>query len=409
MDAVKFFRPVLGKYEMKLFNLIPLFFFLLINTAGAAQVEKEWTFLLFLNGNNNLNRFGRDNLIDMEKIGSTNEVNIVTQWADIEYKKTKRILVTKSTDATQITSPTLQDMGANVDMGNWHTLVDFIKWGVANYPAKHYFIVVWDHGTGWHEKSLEWQKDISHDEISGHSISTKELGLAMAEAAKVIGHKVDIYGSDACEMAMVEIATEMSDSVDLYLGSEEDIPVEGWPYSRFLRRWVDAPFSSPRDVAGMVHTEFLEFYRGLRSRLKQATFSLFDLNETEQMIHAISQFGNEVRKISGANLPKAHEALIQTLPITVDYLDLLDFADQLRAANLEGLNIQVFQDLYTAATSYVLLNGATPRFEKKAKGISIWLPSSFRWYNLYLAKYKNLKFSGLTHWEENISILQQNK
>ena len=73
-----------------------ILFLALVGLAQASPVQlpvqprKEWTFLIFLNGNNNLNRFGRDNLIDMEKVGSTDQLNIVVQWADIEYKKTQQ-------------------------------------------------------------------------------------------------------------------------------------------------------------------------------------------------------------------------------------------------------------------------------------------------------------------------------
>lgn len=392
---------------MKNLLLSFLFFCFVIPLAHSAPIQKEWTMLLFLNGNNNLNIFGRLNLLDMEKVGSTDQINIVTQWADIQYRKTQRLYVTKSSDPTRITSPVIEDLGPNVDMGDWRTLSEFIKWGVANYPAKRFFIVVWDHGTGWHGLEQKQVTDISYDEISGHSISTPELGFAMEEAQRAIGHKVDLYGSDACQMGMIEVATEMADSVDLYLGSEQNIPADGWPYSRFLEKWVLAPFISPRELAGLVHSEYLGFYRQFNSRRKHATFSLFDLNATGPMLQAIKFFGQELSKVSGANLALAREASIQAMAITIDYSDLLDFADHLKAAKLKGFNLEVISNLQRMASSYVLLNGATSLWEKKAKGISIWLPSAFREYNLHLEKYKGLKFSPHTNWGENIFVLQK--
>lgn len=386
---------------MKKLFYITFFLPILISVSTASVTPKEWTLLLFLNGNNNLNRFARENLIDMEKIGSSDQVNLVTQWADFEYKKTQRLFITRSKDPNKITSPVIQDMGPKVDMGDVKTLIDFIKWGVANYPAKHYFIVVWDHGTGWHAK------DISHDEFTNHSITTLQLAQAMDEAAKIIGHKVDIYGSDACEMAMIEIASELSDSVDLYLGSEQDIPLDGWPYSKFLKPWTDNPNINPKELATIVHSEYLRYYRELNSKYKQATFSLFDLSATEQMHAAILDFGNELKKLSGANLVKADEALSNTMLITIDYYDLLGFAENLKAAKIDVIDSRTIDNLHTAANAYILLNGATTRWESNAKGISIWLPSSFRWYNMYLNQYKTLMFSKETHWEENIKVLQK--
>jgi hypothetical protein len=109
-------------------------------------------------------------------------------------------------------------------MGDWKELVKFVKWAHENYPAKHYFIATWNHGSGWNRKKLT-PNGISFDDHSGHHISTKELGLAMDEAAKIIGHKVDILGNDACLLGMIEIATELADSVDYFVGSEEVAPL----------------------------------------------------------------------------------------------------------------------------------------------------------------------------------------
>ena len=53
-------------------------------------------------------------------------------------------------------------------------------------------------------------KDISYDDVSGHVITTEQLALAMGEIQKITGNKVELYGSDACLMAMAEIAGEMS-------------------------------------------------------------------------------------------------------------------------------------------------------------------------------------------------------
>ena len=119
-----------------------------------AATVKDWTFLVYLNGNNSLDSFGPVNIEQMEKVGSTNKVNVVVQWASLSAGKTVRLLAKKSADPTKVTSPIVQDLG-KADMGDYRTLVDFIKWGAATYPAKHYFIDVWDHGSGWHGRRLE--------------------------------------------------------------------------------------------------------------------------------------------------------------------------------------------------------------------------------------------------------------
>src|SRR6185437_6314547 len=151
--------------------------------ANAATAPKNWTFLIYLNGDNNLDSFGAQNIESMEQVGSNDQVNIVVQWASEAAGKTVRLLVQKSTNPSAVTSPVVQDLG-KVDMGDFHSLENFIQWGVQNYPAQHYFVDVWDHGSGWH--SIEAMSapmpgmhlrpnDISWDDNSGNFISTEQL------------------------------------------------------------------------------------------------------------------------------------------------------------------------------------------------------------------------------------------
>jgi hypothetical protein len=35
-------------------------------------------------------------------------------------------------------------------MGDKQTLIDFVTWTKANYPADHYALVFWGHGWNWH-------------------------------------------------------------------------------------------------------------------------------------------------------------------------------------------------------------------------------------------------------------------
>jgi len=124
-----------------------------LSAKAAPLAQKEWTFLLFLNGHNNLSSYGDMNIKDMEKSGSTDQVNYVVEWGSASDVNNKRMLIQKSTNPSQVTSPVVMSV-PNVDMGDVKNLVDFVKWGVDNYPAKHYFLAVWNHGSGWHFQDM---------------------------------------------------------------------------------------------------------------------------------------------------------------------------------------------------------------------------------------------------------------
>src|SRR5207249_497818 len=94
----------------------------------------------------------------------------------------------------------------------------------------------------------------------GNHITTLQLGQAIQEVSKAIGHKLDVYGSDACLMSMVEVAGEMSKSVDTFVGSEEVEPGEGWPYVTLLKRWSANPKSTPAQVGKILAEEYVKAY-----------------------------------------------------------------------------------------------------------------------------------------------------
>lgn len=117
-------------------------------TAPKVQQEgkqdlKEWTVLVFLNGHNNLDYFGSKDINEMEQVGSTDQMNIVVQWASLANGNTKRLYVTQDADANKVSSVPVEEMSP-VDMGDYRNLVEFIRWGAKNFPPS---TTSWTSGT----------------------------------------------------------------------------------------------------------------------------------------------------------------------------------------------------------------------------------------------------------------------
>jgi hypothetical protein len=395
----------------KIFSLLTCVFLLTSISAASAATAKDWTFLVYINGNNSLDEFGQTNLIQMEKVGTTDTVNVVAEWASKSTGKTSRLLVQKSTNPDEVTSPILQTLD-NPDMGDWNTLVDFIKWGVAAYPAQHYFISVWDHGNGWEPMTLNVGQTqpsqnfrpfgISLDENTGHQFSTPDLGAAMSQAAQIIGHKVDIYGSDACLMAMAEIAGEMSDSVNYLVGSQEVEPGPGWPYAEILTGWNQKPGMSSVEMANVVVQQYVRSYSGGSNGHEEVTFSAFDLSKMGALNTAVSALGKQISSLSSAQKTKVVKAISKTQNFTdADYGDLEDFLSNLQGTSMDS---NVVGNLKTASSDFVIANQATSKYSK-AHGVSIWLPSKTRQYTEYAKDYAPLKFNQNTGWGSALASL----
>ncbi len=361
---------------------------------------KEWTLLVFLNGHNNLDSFGAMDINEMEKVGSTDQVNVVVQWASTANGRTRRLLARKDNDPRRVTSPTVQDLAA-VDMGDWRNLVEFVRWGAANYPAKRYFVDVWDHGSGWHKlrgDSGMTPKDISWDDHTGNYITTEQLGEALKQSAEIIGHRIDIYGSDACLMAMAEVAGEMVDSVDVFVGSEEVEPGEGWPYDGLVKGMADKPTATAAEVAKILTAEYVKSYQGGSQGTREVTFSAFDLSKTEKLYEAIAGFGQRLRALGTGDRTKAVTAANDTISFTYsDYGDLQDFLALLERAGVGGIGREDYGAVRGACGDYVIANQTTSTYSR-AKGLAIWLPGAKYTYNRYAARYAGLKFNRATDW-----------
>lgn len=378
---------------------------------AAPAAPKNWTFLIFLNGNNNLDEFGEQNIRAMEKIGSNDQVNIVVQWASYSRQSAVRLLVQKSTNPKVVTSPILEDLG-NADMGSKETLNEFIAWGVKNFPADHYFINVWDHGSGWHfapakqrllAKALPYPTDISWDDNTGNFITTEQLGESMAYAASVIGHKVDIYGSDACLMGMAEVANQMSDNVSYFIGSQETEPGAGWPYDDLLAQWEAIPNASPADVSKTLVDAYVAWYE--KHGRQQVTLSAYNLSNLANLDSAVLQLGTEIRSLNPSDRAKVRKMLPNVQRFAyADYADLLDFTKRLANLKLTGIQSETLEQVNAAAKDLVIENKDSSSYWR-ANGVSIWLPTDTGTYRLNAERYHNLIFNHFTAWDNTIGFL----
>jgi clostripain len=239
----------------------------------------EWTVIIYLDSDNNLESAGIDDINEMEMVGSSSDVNIVVQVDRIPYSvlaannegytddisnsnwtTTRRYYITQDFDPVQINSQLKSDLG-ELNMGHPQTLIDFTNWATINYPAKKYLLVIWNHGGGFRSPSPGFTKDIAWDDTSGgDKITMPELEYALSAINTQIGKKVDIVGMDACLMAMTEVAYQIKDYADILVASEENEPSDGWPYDTILAQLVANPPISPEQLAVDIVNKYIYFY-----------------------------------------------------------------------------------------------------------------------------------------------------
>ncbi len=367
----------------------------------------KWTFMVYIDGDNNLEPAAVGDLNEMEMVGSTSSVNIVAEIDRIpgydtsngDWTGTRRYYVKKDYDPYVINSQLIQDLG-ELNMGNPQTLVDFVSWAVSNYPAEHYALVIWNHGGGFRKVTgYPISKDIAIDDTNSDKITMGELSLALSRINSILGKKLDLLGMDACLMGMIEVAYEIKDYANVMVASEESEPLEGWPYDRLLADLVSNPSMSAGTLGSHIVNDFVTYYQGTDT----VTLSAIDLTQIGTVASFVSQFALSVindtvtpgsQYISSANSAQYYQG-------DTDFIDLYDFANQVLnnpfISNPTGKTAA--GNIMSAVSSAIIAEGDTLIGEDH--GLSIYFP-----YTPPMdARYPLTKFARDTYWDEMLQYL----
>ncbi|HIE08505.1 MAG TPA: hypothetical protein EYP65_01490 [Armatimonadetes bacterium] len=371
------------------------------------RATRVWTVMVYMGADNDMDEVALDDLNEMEKAGSTDNFTVVVQL-DRRGGGAKRYLVVKDDDPTKVGSQLLEDLG-EVNMGDPQTLADFVRWGVETYPAQHYMLVLWNHGTGWVPRVVRPRpRAIVYDDTDNDQLSTPELREALSRA----GAFVDILGFDACLMQMTEIAYEVRGYARYMVASEENEPWEGWPYDRVLSNLVSNPTMTPLELAKAIVDEYIAYVDSTGW-----TLSVADLSRMDEVGKALDKLAKALADAWSQQKEDILLAIEQTQRFDIvgifggqysDYRDLAHFAYLLT----EGVGDPAVKG---AASSLLdALSGAVPysRYKgdavKDAQGLSIYLPDSFTTpleKRTKLNQYRSLPLAQDTYWDEFLALI----
>jgi len=380
--------------------------------ASASTYEADWLFMVYLDADNNLESAGIDDLNEMEVAGSTDRVKIVVQMdraagydtSNGNWTGTKRFYVTRDTDTAIISSPVIADLG-EVNMGEPATLQSFIEWAIANYPAKHYALVLWNHGSGWKEKpATDAMQSICFDDQASDQLTMTELRSALNAANATTGKVLDIIGFDACLMEMVEVAYQVMGSAsrpltDIAVGSEETEPGDGWDYAATLTALTTNPAMTPSALATQIVNDYISSY----STSLGITQSAANLGLVDELATAVNSFAQAMINASG-DWSKIQTARGQAREYYyVYYIDLYHFAQ------LVNQNVSISQPVRDAASSVmtvvnnaIIAEGHTASLAN-SHGLSIYYPETV---GDYFSDYEtSVLFTTDTQWDEFLEAI----
>ncbi len=252
--------------------------------------ERLWTIMGYFDGNNNLDvsQAGTSYIIadvqEMEKVGSTDQVTAVVMVSSLKTGgNSNYYLVEKHPDELpdKISSKSLKDLGTK-DMSDPQTLKDFIIWAKTEYPAKHYALVINDHGGGWRGACEDEQNG------AGSLMSMPNIRQALEGS----GLHFDVIIFHACLMSMVEVAYELKDVGDYMVACEFTMPMLSVLGSDvWMGELVRTPTMSSLDLATKVAQAVYDKGNEAQRIIHMA---VTDLSKVRALGAKISELGNRL-------------------------------------------------------------------------------------------------------------------
>jgi hypothetical protein len=348
--------------------------------------ETSWTYMVYLDGDNNLEGAAIDDFMEMSSVGSTSDVNIVVQFDRIQghdfsygdWTDCKRFLVTYG--MTPMPANALINLG-ECNMGDPNTLSDFVDWAMTEYQADNYALILWNHGSGW-KLSVPWveTKSICWDDTSNDHLTLQETGQALSRKY------VDLLGNDACLMQMIEVAYQMRTSGGIIVGSEDTVPWDGWPYDTILRALTGTPTMTPSTFGETIVSRYIVYYPA-------ETLSAMNNGDLPGLATAVDNFAQVlIGKLPGNyNEIKQARTNVQGF-YDPDYIDLYHFAELIKfyVPGTESAAQAVMNNVDTV----VYADGSA---HQNAHGLTVYYPENG---GSYRTSYANTDFAINTNWDE---------
>jgi hypothetical protein len=381
-----------------------------------ASAGQTWTILMYQDADDKV--LEQDIYVDLneaEQIGSSDNVQIVAQIdrfgggfsGDGNWAGTRRYFVRQDSDLTQVGSDLVEDLG-EVNMANGQTLVDFIVWGVQNYPADKYVLILSDHGMGWPGGWSDsttrggGQSDLPISEMMGDQIFLNELGAALEQARSQTGiDQFEMVGMDACLMGHIEVMAALAPHARYAVLSQETEPALGWAYSSFLNQLQNNPGMDGAELGRVIVDSYIiddqrivddqarqELAGGrfvsadavARQIGKNITLTASDLGQVPALLEALNQFAyslqsGDQRSIAQARSYAQSFTSIFGREVPPSYIDLGNFAELAARSSGQRSIGEASNALIDAIRQAVIAEKHGPQVSG-ATGISIYFPNS---------------------------------
>ena len=414
-----------------------------LGDAPELAAKRQWTLMLYMAGDNNLESYGREDLDEIKMVGSSDQVAVVAQFDRMAEGSTRRYYLQHGTPL-QDDEVVCQPLG-ETNSGDPRNLALFVEWGIRTYPAEHYGLVLWNHGTGWKDDDIYdiavdsgldrlleprrlsrlikrlvklqqeppifkttlgaiLAKGIAFDDTSLDFLDNSELKRGLDAGLLFAGvERLSMLGFDACLMSMVEVAYQVRDQAEYLVGSQETEPGEGWPYATILQALSSNPTMTPAQLGATISDCYVAAY----DEGGELTQSVLDLALCEALKVALDSFCEyvieyqpECEFIIGRAARKAQSFA------DADYKDLghfcklvVQYANQVPELQQRAQAVLAFLEP-AGEGAFVVAEQHCGARTGEAHGVSIYFPT-----RTVSPFYQRLDFAVLSRWDDMLQAL----
>ena len=349
----------------------------------------SWTIAMYINGDNNLESYWtKISRPSLELIPANDGLTIV---AMVDW------LAKNGTYVYEISGGVTTEVATHEEenFGDGTTFTRFLTEVAAAYESDHLLVIGWDHGYAW--------RYFSDDETDGDRITMPELQTAI-EAAGVY---MDILAFDACNMAAIEVAYQLSLTglVGLMVASEESVPLDGYPYDLMLTPLAEEPSRTPEQVASDMVAGWGEFY-GPQTWAKTNCLSATDVSVIGDNIDSftdwVSAMNANLEEYSWSYKLDLRAAL--SAWATCEHVDVVDLGVQILAdATITDADLIASTEAIVGVVESAVLIYWNADEVAALRGLTLYWGLGGDWL-AYGEDYKDVAFADDTGWWDFLAI-----
>jgi tetratricopeptide (TPR) repeat protein len=299
-----------------------------------------------------------------------------------------------------------EDLGENAEMSQPQSLREFVKWGIENYPSKHYVLVIMGHGAGWKGSSEMSPRQIS-EAISG--------GLQDANEKTGRKDKFDTLVMNSCYMGSSQAVLQMKNVADFTLVSQNYVNGNAFKKWDTIIKDVQKDindgklFEGKKFASGMV-----DFFKKINKEVNENYPDFADFNETyltmtaienEKMGALADSFNSFLQTVKGGN---ANKQLFEAIDKARGYMPhedvvggSLEFFGQLKDMGSIIDNVRnssetpdavkkAAEELRKAFDEVIVNEQHEGQNMEGSQGLTLWGPTNYVDYSFYSSGYFNM-------------------